>query len=84
MQNGEMAGTSGKSLRLEAMNIKLLNNEDKNLHIKYQVHVQDEGWQNWRTDGEMAGTSGKSLRLEAIRILLDNSEDYSIMYRVIF
>ena len=82
VQNGEMAGTSGKSLRLEAMNIKLLNNEDKNLHIKYQVHVQDEGWQNWRTDGEMAGTSGKSLRLEAIRILLDNSEDYSIMYRV--
>ena len=82
VQNGEMAGTSGKSLRLEAMNIKLLNNEDKNLHIKYQVHVQDEGWQNWRTDGEMAGTSGKSLRLEAIRILLDNSEDYAIMYRV--
>ena len=68
VQNGEMAGTSGKSLRLEAMNIKLLNNEDKNLHIKYQVHVQDEGWQNWRTDGEMAGTSGKSLRLEAIQI----------------
>ena len=82
VQNGEMAGTSGKSLRLEAMNIKLLNNEDKNLHIKYQVHVQDEGWQSWRTDGEMAGTSGKSLRLEAIRILLDNSDDYSIMYRV--
>ena len=82
VQNGDMAGTSGKSLRLEAMNIKLLNNEDKNLHIKYQVHVQDEGWQNWRTDGEMAGTSGRSLRLEAIRILLDNSDDYSIMYRV--
>ena len=82
VQNGEMAGTSGKSLRLEAMNIKLLNNKDKNLHIKYQVHVQDDGWQDWKTDGEMAGTSGRSLRLEAIRILLDNSEDYSIMYRV--
>ena len=80
--DGEMAGTSGKSLRLEAMNIKLLNNKDKNLHIKYQVHVQDDGWQDWKTDGEMAGTSGRSLRLEAIRILLDNSEDYSIMYRV--
>ena len=80
--DGEMAGTSGKSLRLEAMNIKLLNNKDKNLHIKYQVHVQEDGWQDWKTDGEMAGTSGRSLRLEAIRILLDNSEDYSIMYRV--
>ena len=81
-KDGEVAGTSGKSLRLEAMNIKLLNNKDKNLHIKYQVHVQDDGWQDWKTDGEMAGTSGRSLRLEAIRILLDNSEDYSIMYRV--
>ena len=81
-KDGEVAGTSGKSLRLEAMNIKLLNNANSDIHVKYQVHVQDEGWQNWRTDGEMAGTSGKSLRLEAIRILLDNSEDYAIMYRV--
>lgn len=82
VQNGEMAGTSGKSLRLEAMNIQLVNNEDKNLHIKYQVHVEDIGWQNWKTDGEMAGTSGKRLRLEAIKIYLDSSENYSIMYRV--
>ena len=82
VQDGDMAGTSGKSLRLEAMNIKLLNNQDKNLHIKYQVHVQDIGWQDWKADGQMAGTSGKSLRLEAIRIFLDNTEDYSIMYRV--
>ena len=82
VQDGEMAGTSGKSLRLEAMNIQLLNNADENLNIKYQVHVQDIGWQDWKQNGEMAGTSGKSLRLEAIRICLDNSDDYSIMYRV--
>ena len=82
VQDGEMAGTSGKSLRLEAMNIQLLNNTEENLNIKYQVHVQDVGWQEWKQNGKMAGTSGKSLRLEAIKICLENSEDYSIMYRV--
>ena len=80
--DGELAGTSGKSLRLEALNIKLLNNKDENLKIKYQVHVQNEGWQDWKTDGALAGTSGKSLRLEGIKISLENTEDYSIMYRV--
>ena len=82
VQDGALAGTSGKSLRLEAMNIQLLNNTDKNLNIKYQVHVQDIGWQGWKQNGEMAGTSGKSLRLEGIKIYLENSDDYSIMYRV--
>ena len=80
--DGEMAGTSGKGLRLEAMNIKLLNNQNENLNIKYQVHVQSEGWQDWKQNGELAGTSGKGLRLEAIKIYLDSSKDYSIMYRV--
>ena len=75
-----MAGTSGQSLRIEAVNIKLLNNAD--LNVKYQVHIQDIGWQDWKQNGEMAGTEGQSLRLEAIRIELDNSEDYTIMYRV--
>ena len=34
----------------------------------YRVHVQNIGWQEWKTDGEIAGTSGQSLRLEAIQI----------------
>ena len=78
--DGELAGTEGKSLRLEAIKIKLINNED--IKLKYQVHAQNVGWQNWKTDGELAGTQGQSLRLEAIKIELENSEDYSIMYRV--
>ena len=81
VQNGEVAGTSGQSKRLEGINIKLLNN-DSNININYQVHVQDIGWQDWKTDGEMAGTSGQSLRLEAIKICLENTNEYSIRYRV--
>ena len=75
-----IAGTSGKSLRLEGINIKLTGNTS-NLKIRYQVHVQNIGWQGWKSNGEMAGTQGKSLRLEAIKIELQTSDDYSVMYR---
>ena len=81
VQNGEIAGTEGESKRLEAINIKLLNNPN-NIKIKYQVHIQDIGWQEWKSNDEMAGTSGQKKRLEAIKICLENTTDYSIMYRV--
>lgn len=36
--------------------------------VKYQTHVQNEGWQDWKYDGDMSGTSGMSYRLEGIKI----------------
>ena len=39
--------------------------------IKYQVHVQSLGWQDWKYKGEIAGTVGKGKRMEAIRIDCD-------------
>ena len=81
VKDGNIAGTSGQSKRLEGINIKLLN-KDNNINVKYQVHVQDIGWQDWKSNDEMAGTSGQSKRLEAIRIKLEGTSDYSIMYRV--
>lgn len=79
-KNGERAGTTGSSLRLEALKINVSGMS--NVNIKYQVHVQNIGWQGWKTNGALAGTEGQSLRLEAIKILLDSTEDYSVMYRV--
>lgn len=79
-KDGEMSGTSGKCLRLEAIKIKLANAGD--ISIKYQTHVETEGWQDWKSDGEMSGTSGKCYRLEGIKIKLENTNEYSVMYRV--
>ena len=79
-QNGEMAGTEGKSLRLEGINIELENLP--NVDINYQVHIQDIGWQSWKKNGEMAGTQGQALRLEGIRLFLQDSNEFSIAYRV--
>ncbi len=67
VKDGKMAGTSGKSLRLEAIKINLSENPN-NTSITYRTHVQNEGWQQWKKDNEISGTSGKGLRLEAIEI----------------
>ena len=80
VKDGEMAGTEGKSKRLEAIKINLQDLKD--VKIKYQTHVQDIGWQDWKYDGILAGTEGESKRLEAIKIELEESDKYSIMYRV--
>lgn len=79
--NGGTSGTSGQSLRLEAMRLSL---GDVDGGIEYQTHVQNIGWQNWVADGELSGTSGQSLRLEAIKIRLTGeiADQYDIYYRV--
>ena len=81
--DGDVAGTSGQSKRLEAINISL-SNPLYSGSIEYQTHVQDIGWQGWKANGQMAGTSGQSKRLEAIRIKLTDelAENYDIYYRV--
>lgn len=81
IQNG-VVGTTGKSLRLEALNIKL----DSTLtgDIEYSVHVQNNGWQTVKKNGELAGTTGANLRLEAVRINVTGelAQNYNISYRV--
>jgi transglutaminase/protease-like cytokinesis protein 3 len=80
---GKMSGTSGKSKRLEGINIRLANAPCGGT-IQYRTHVQRLGWQGWRNNGAMAGTSGRSLRLEAIEIRLTGelANRYDIYYRV--
>ena len=83
VKNGQMAGTSGRALRLEGINIKLENNQYGG-GVSYQTHVQNVGWQNYVQNGAMSGTSGKCLRLEGIRINLTGqiANYYDIYYRV--
>ena len=80
--NGDISGTSGKSFRLEGIEIK--TNDEENVGVEYQTHVQNIGWQGWKANGAMSGTSGKSLRLEAIQMKLTgaDAEKYDIYYQV--
>ena len=81
--DGAMSGTSGKSYRLEGINVKLTNRTFGG-GITYRTHVQRIGWQGWRKDGSMSGTSGKSYRLEAIEVKLygEMAKRYDVYYRV--
>ena len=42
--------------------------------VKYESHVQNNGWQEEKKDGELSGTTGESKRLEAVNISLVNPE----------
>lgn len=81
-KDGEQAGTTGEAKRLEAIQIKVKN--DNNLNVLYKSHIQGIGWEKeWSQDGKLSGTTGKSKRLEAIQIKLSGTSatKYDIYYR---
>lgn len=80
--DGEMSGTTGQSLRLEAIKIQLSSSIDGG--IVYKTHVQDYGWQNFVANGQASGTSGQAKRLEAIQMQLTGNakNQYDLYYRV--
>lgn len=80
-KDGELSGTQGKGLRLEAIHINLYG-APANVKIRYQTHISNVGWQDWKENGTLSGTQGQGRRLEAIRIELKNSDEYSVSYRV--
>lgn len=79
--NGTLAGTVGKNLPVEALQIAVKN--AGNLGIKYSAHVRDIGWQDYVKDGQTAGTTGRALSVEALKIQLTGSAaaNYDIYYR---
>ena len=81
--DGDLAGTQGRSLRVEALTINLTG-APAGASIKYQTYSQCMGWQNCVKDGDVAGTQGKSLSIEAIKVSLENLPGYSILYRAYF
>ncbi|PKM59314.1 MAG: hypothetical protein CVU99_14075, partial [Firmicutes bacterium HGW-Firmicutes-4] len=73
VSNGAFAGTSGQSLRIEAIRISLDNLEDYDVY--YRGHVQNRGdlpqtdgtW-GWVKNGADLGSTGSSLRLEELEV----------------
>lgn len=63
--NGEVAGTKGESLRIEAIII------NADVPIQYKGHIQDVGDTDWVKNGEQLGTTGEAKRLEEIVIKCD-------------
>jgi hypothetical protein len=72
-ENGEFAGTTAHSLRIEAIKINLTGLDD--YVVCYRGHVQNKGdipvvddaW-GWVKDGAVLGSTGEGLRLESLQI----------------
>lgn len=68
--DGEIAGITGQSKRIEAIQIELTGKYADKYDIYYRVHLQTYGWLDWAKNGEKAGSLGYSKRMEALEIVL--------------
>jgi hypothetical protein len=73
--DGGLAGTTGQSLAIEA--IQIWSNVP-GVTICYSTALAGTGWQGTRCNGQMAGTQHESRRMEAIKITLSTG---SVGYR---
>lgn len=64
-ENGEIAGTKGEALGIEAFIA------EADVPIEYKGHIQDIGDVDWVKNGEMLGTTGQGKRLEEITLKCD-------------
>ena len=81
VSSGEIAGTTGRNLSVEALSFKLLNAGAGDA-VKVRAHVRNIGWQDW-TDNS-GGTTGRALNIEALQLQLSDSlsSQYDLWYRV--
>ena len=77
--DGQVAGTTGQSKRIEAIEI-VTEGMPEGYYLQYRVLVQDYGWMRWVNEGETAGTINEWRRIEAIQIRIVKGES-TIKYR---
>ena len=84
VSDGATAGTTGRSLSLEAVKVSLSNAEASG-SIEVNAHVSNIGWQGWdEPSASEAGTTGQSKSIEALQFRLtgEMADDYDVWYRV--
>ena len=85
---GEVAGTTGRGLPLEALRLVLSDASTGEPlgadAVSVEAHVSGVGWQAAVGNGGTAGTTGQSRAVEALRVRLsaDLSARYTVWYRV--
>ncbi|MEO1814362.1 MAG: carbohydrate-binding domain-containing protein [Acetobacterium sp.] len=80
VSDGEFAGTRDKSQRIEAIRIRLVDDEGNALSgysVTYRGHIQNQGDTDWVADGAELGTTGLSQRLEALEVQIIPSDSDS-------
>lgn len=81
-KNGVL-GTTGKSLRLEAIRVRVSSSIAGG--VEYRSHLQGNDWEKtWARDGMTSGTTDDARRLEAVQIRLYGKlkKKYDVYYRM--
>ena len=79
VKDGAIAGTTGKSLIMEAFKL----DADQGVKVYYKGHIQSYGWEkDWKTNNQVSGREGEGKRIEAIQMKLDDAsaKKYDIYY----
>ncbi len=66
--DGNVAGTTGRMLRIEAVKIELTGDIRNYFDVYYRTHIADVGWMPWTLNGQISGSVGLADRVEAIEI----------------
>lgn len=71
-------GTTGQSLRLEALRLQLTGTDAAKYQIRVKAHIQNYGWTDDKVikstdefNDTKIGTTGEGLRMEAIKIVIE-------------
>lgn len=82
VSSGEQAGTTGKSLGLEALRVQVLGVDSDSVQIS--GHIANVGWQDYVDGTSYAGTVGKSTSIQAVKLRLTDelADSYDVYYRV--
>lgn len=63
-------GTTGLSLAMEAVQLRLSSALAPFYDLYYRAHVADIGWLDWTSNGYVAGSTGLGKQLEALQLCL--------------
>ena len=82
VSDGNLSGTNGEAKRIEA--IKVMVQNLPGVDIRYQAHMQSNGWLDWSSSYQENGLPAANKRLEAIKLELTgvNASNYDVYYRV--
>ena len=83
VSDGALAGTTGRSLRVEAIKLNVKSYNGLQGGIEYSSFVKGKGWQNYTLNGNISGTTGQGIPIDAIKVRLigDFANEYDVYYR---
>lgn len=84
VRDGALAGTTGQSRRIEAIQVRFPDGQPWSGTIQCSAHSANIGWGSWVGASSTCGTTGRSLQLEAIKLRLtgEAANQMDVWYRV--